>query len=90
MSIKCSSFTTRNFLFAGINKELSNVDKSAQDMLISSGANVTNKMSGLNQLAYRYLDTSDKMFEEAAMLREHAQTELRPQLKLLSMEGKSA
>ncbi|KAI5705223.1 hypothetical protein M8J75_013109 [Diaphorina citri] len=71
----------------GMSKEEASVAKSVEDMLVSSGANVSNKMSGLNQRAYQYLDTSDKLFEEAAMLREHAQTELRPQLKLLSMEG---
>ncbi|XP_026686393.1 laminin subunit alpha-1-like [Diaphorina citri] len=71
----------------GMSKEEASVAKSVEDMLVSSGANVSNKMSGLNQRAYQYLDTSDKLFEQAAMLREHAQTELRPQLKLLSMEG---
>ncbi|KAL1457473.1 hypothetical protein WDU94_007701 [Cyamophila willieti] len=85
----------------GIGKEESNIVKSVQEMLdISgdnmsrqdmfdsiSGGNVSSKMSRLNQLAYDHLDVSDRLFEQAAMLREHAQTELRPQLKLLSMEG---
>uniref|UniRef100_A0A8D8X2U9 Laminin subunit alpha-1 n=1 Tax=Cacopsylla melanoneura TaxID=428564 RepID=A0A8D8X2U9_9HEMI len=84
----------------GINKEESNIVKSVQDMLNSSGdnmshqdilegtaGNVSSKMSRLNQLAYDHLDVSDRLFEQAAMLREQSQTELRPQLKLLSMEG---
>ncbi|CAA3033140.1 Hypothetical predicted protein [Olea europaea subsp. europaea] len=87
MNAQNSNVNSLNNMLRAISKEEISVARQVDEMAEDSDSNVVGNMSRMNEVAYKYLDVSDKLFEEAAMLREHAQTELRPRLKLLSSEG---